>query len=52
MAVRGQKNPPDGNKSRISYSEGFLPHKPNFLKLKHENVMKMKKKPDPALLRP
>jgi hypothetical protein len=46
------KNPPDGNKSRIPYSEGSLPHKHNFLKFKHENVIKMKNKPDPALLRP
>jgi hypothetical protein len=46
------KNPPDDNKSRIPYSEGSLPHKHNFLKFKHENVIKMKNKPDPALLRP
>jgi hypothetical protein len=46
------KNPPDGNKSRIPYSEGSLPQKHNFLKFKHENVIKMKNKPDPALLRP
>jgi hypothetical protein len=32
--------------------EGSLPPKPNFLKLKHENVIKMKNKPDPALLQP
>jgi hypothetical protein len=46
------KNPPDDNKSRIPYSEGSLPHKNNFLKFKHETVIKMKNKPDPALLRP
>jgi hypothetical protein len=46
------KNPPDGNKSRIPYSEGSLPHKHNFLKFKHENVIKMKNKPGLALLRP
>jgi hypothetical protein len=46
------KNPPDGNKSRITYSEGSLSRKYNFLKFKHENVIKMKNKPDPALLRP
>jgi hypothetical protein len=46
------KNAPDGNKSRIPYSEGSLPPKHNFLKLKHENVIKMKNKPDPDLLRP
>jgi hypothetical protein len=46
------KNPPDGNKSRIPYSEGSLPHQNNFLKFKHENAIKMKNKPDPALLRP
>jgi hypothetical protein len=46
------KNPPDGNNSRIPYSEKFLPHKQNFLKFKHENVIKMKNKPDPAILRP
>jgi hypothetical protein len=32
--------------------EGSLPRKHNFFKLKHENVIKMKNKPDPALLRP
>jgi hypothetical protein len=46
------KNLPDGNKSRIPYSEGSLLHKHNFLKFKHENVIKMKNKPDPAPLRP
>jgi hypothetical protein len=46
------KNPPDGNMSRIPYLEGSLPRKHNFLKFKHENVIKMKNKPDPALLRP
>jgi hypothetical protein len=46
------KNAPDGNKSRIPYSEGSLLRKHNFLKFKHENVIKMKNKPDPALLRP
>jgi hypothetical protein len=34
------------------YSEGSLPHKHNFLKFKHENVIKMKNKPDPAPFRP
>jgi hypothetical protein len=46
------KNPPDGNHSRIPYLEGSLPHKDNFFKFIHENVIKMKNKPDPALLRP
>jgi hypothetical protein len=46
------KNPPDGNNSRIPYSEGYLPPKHNCLKFKHENVIKMKNKPDPAILRP
>jgi hypothetical protein len=46
------KNPLDGNKSRIPYSEGSFPHKHNFLKFKHENVIQMKNKHDPALLRP
>jgi hypothetical protein len=46
------KNPPDGNDSRIPYSEGSLRRKDNFLKLKHENVIKMKNKPYPAQLRP
>jgi hypothetical protein len=46
------KNIPDGNNSRIPYSEGSLPHKHNFLKIEHENVIKMKNKPDPAILRP
>jgi hypothetical protein len=46
------KNPPDGNNSKIPYSEGSLPRKQNFLKLKHQNVFKMKNKPYPALLRP
>jgi hypothetical protein len=32
--------------------EESLPHKDNFLKFKHENVIKMKNKPDPALLQP
>jgi hypothetical protein len=36
------KNPPDGNKSRIPDSEGSLPRKHNFLKFKHENVIKIK----------
>jgi hypothetical protein len=40
------KNPPDGNK------EVSLPRKNNFLKFKHENVIKMKNKPLPAPLRP
>jgi hypothetical protein len=44
------KNPLDGNNSRIPYSEGSLPPKHKFLKLKHENVIKIKNKPDPALL--
>jgi hypothetical protein len=48
----GMKNPPDGNKSRIPYSEGSLLRKHNFFKFKNENVIKMKNKPDPALLRP
>jgi hypothetical protein len=47
-----KKNPPDGNNSRIPYSEGSLPPMHNFLKFKHENVIKMKNKPDLALLRP
>jgi hypothetical protein len=32
--------------------KGSLTRKHNFLKLKHENVIKMKNKPYPALLRP
>jgi hypothetical protein len=32
--------------------EGFLPDKHNFLKFKHENISKIKNKPDPALLQP
>jgi hypothetical protein len=40
------------NNSSIPYSEGSLPRKHNFLKLKHENVFKMKNKPYQALLRP
>jgi hypothetical protein len=46
------ENPPNGNNSRIPYSEGSLPYKHNFLKFKHENAIKMKNKPDPALLLP
>jgi hypothetical protein len=46
------KNPPDGNKFRIPYLEGSLPHKHNFFKFKHENIIKMINKPDPALLQP
>jgi hypothetical protein len=46
------KNPPDGNNSKIPYSEGYLPLKHNFLKFKRENVIIMKNKPDPAILRP
>jgi hypothetical protein len=46
------KSPADGNNSRIPYSKGSLPHKHNFLKFKHENVIKMINKPAPALLRP
>jgi hypothetical protein len=49
LAAREQKILLDGNKSRIPYSEGSLSHKHNFLKFKHENVIKMKNKPDPAL---
>jgi hypothetical protein len=45
-------NPPEGNNSRIPYSEGSLPPKHNFLKFKHENFIKMKNKLDPALLSP
>jgi hypothetical protein len=37
--------------TRIPYSEGSLPHKHNFFKFMRENVIKMKNKPDPALLR-
>jgi hypothetical protein len=48
LAVHGQKNPPDGNNPRIPFLEGSFPRKHNF---KHENVIKMKNKPDPALLR-
>jgi hypothetical protein len=36
------KNLPVGNNSRIPSSEGSLPHKHNFFKIKHENVIKMK----------
>jgi hypothetical protein len=46
------KNPPDGNNSRIPYLKGSLPPKHNFLKFKHENVIKMKNKPDSAQLQP
>jgi hypothetical protein len=46
------KNPLNGNYSRIPYSKGSLPRKHNFLKLKHGNIIKMKNKPYPALLRP
>jgi hypothetical protein len=46
------KNPPDDNSSRIRYLEGSLPHKHNFLKFIHENFIKLKNKPDPALLQP
>jgi hypothetical protein len=42
----------DSKDSRIPHSEGSLPRKHNFLKFKHENVIKMKNKPAPALLRP
>jgi hypothetical protein len=49
LAVRGRKNPQDGNNSRIPYLEGSLLPKHNFLKLKHENVIKMKNKSDPTL---
>jgi hypothetical protein len=52
LAVRRMKNHPDGYNSRIPYSEESLPPKHNFLKLQHKNVIKMKNKPDPALLRP
>jgi hypothetical protein len=34
------KNPQDGNKSMIPYSEGSLPHKHNFLNLKIETSLK------------
>jgi hypothetical protein len=34
------------------YSEGPLQPKHFILKFKHENVIKMKNKPDPGLLRP
>jgi hypothetical protein len=43
------KNLPNSNNSRIINSKGSLPHKTNFLKFKHGNVIKMKNKPDPAL---
>jgi hypothetical protein len=46
------KSPPDSNNSRIPYSEGSLPPKQFKKKFKHENVIKMKNMPDPALLRP
>jgi hypothetical protein len=46
------KNPAAGNSFKIPYSEGSLPPKHNFLKSKHENIFKMKNKPDPALLQP
>jgi hypothetical protein len=41
------KSPPDGNNSRTPYSEGSLPPKHFILKFKHENVNKMKNKPEP-----
>jgi hypothetical protein len=44
-----KKNPPDGNKSGIPYSEGSLPSKHNFLIFKHENIIKLKNKPDLAI---
>jgi hypothetical protein len=31
---------------------GSLPHNHNFLKFIHKNIIKMKNKPDPALLQP
>jgi hypothetical protein len=46
------KNLPISNNSRIINSKGSLPHNTNFLKFKHENVIKMKNKPDPALCGP
>jgi hypothetical protein len=46
------KNPPDGNKSRIPYLKGSFLCKLSFLKLTHENIIKMKNKPDLAQLRP
>jgi hypothetical protein len=51
LAVRGRKT------LRMVTIPGFLIRKDlyrvnNFLKLKHENVIKMKNKPYPALLRP
>jgi hypothetical protein len=48
----GTKKTPDDNKPRIPYSDGSLPHKHKLLKFKHENFIKMKNKPDPALLGP
>jgi hypothetical protein len=52
LAVRGRKNLLDSTNSRIPQAEGSLQHKHNFLKIRHENVIQMKNKPDPALLRP
>jgi hypothetical protein len=51
LAIRGRKIL-RMVKSRIPSSEGSLQRKHNFLKLKHENAIKMKNKPYPALLRP
>jgi hypothetical protein len=45
------KNPPYDNNSRIPYFEGSLPTEANFFIFKYKNVIKMKNKPDPALLR-
>jgi hypothetical protein len=52
VAVKAWRDLATLNKSRIPYSEGSLPGQHNFLKFKHENIIKMKNKPDPALLRP
>jgi hypothetical protein len=50
LAVRRQKILRMVTNPGFYYSEGSLRNKHNFLKFKHENIIKMKNTPDPALL--
>jgi hypothetical protein len=49
VGISRTKNPPDGNNYRIPYSVGFL-LKQIFSRFKYEKVIKVKNKPDRALL--
>jgi hypothetical protein len=47
---RQDQNPQSSNNFRISKFKSYILQRSTFLKLKYENVIKRKNKPDPALV--